>query len=87
MEADAALGRAATQVVLDAIAGEDLDAAVVHLDREVDGQLATRLPEDPTEAGVQVEHVSGEIELLLRDLPRVDLGRNVFRRHERKNLG
>ena len=87
MEADAALGRPAAEVVLDAVAGEDLDAAVVHQDREVHGQLATRLAQDPAEAGVQVEHVSGEIELLLGDLPRVDLGRNVFRRHERKNLG
>ena len=34
--ADAALGRAAAQVVLDAVAREHPDGAVVHLDREVD---------------------------------------------------
>src|SRR4029453_6217007 len=33
--ADAALGRAAAEVVLDAVAGEDLDRPVVHLHREV----------------------------------------------------
>ena len=49
--ADAALGRAAAEVVLDAVAGEDLDAAVVHLDREVDGQLAARLAQDLAQAG------------------------------------
>ena len=49
--ADAALGRAAAQVVLDAVAGEDLDAAVVHLDREVDGQLALGLAQDLAQAG------------------------------------
>ena len=49
--ADAALGRAAAEVVLDAVAGEDLDAAVVHLDREVDDQLAPRLAQDLAQAG------------------------------------
>jgi hypothetical protein len=34
--ADAALGRAAAEVVLDAIAGEDLHRPVVHVDREMD---------------------------------------------------
>ena len=62
--ADAALGRAAAEVVLDAVAGEDLDAAVVHLDREVDGQLAARLAQDLAQAGVEVEPVGGEVELL-----------------------
>ena len=72
MVADAALGRAAAEVVLDAVAGEDLDAAVVHLDREVDGQLAARLTQDLAQAGVEVEALGGEVELLLRDRPRVD---------------
>src|SRR6185369_13037772 len=44
--ADAALGRAAAEVVLDAIAGEHLDGAVVHLHGEVDGELAAGLAED-----------------------------------------
>ena len=38
-EADAALGRTARDRVLHAIAGEDFDAAIVELDRDVDGDL------------------------------------------------
>ena len=67
--ADAALGRTAAEVVLDAIAGEDLDAAVVHLHREVDDELAPRLAEDLAQSGIEVEPLGGEIELLLGDLP------------------
>ena len=70
--ADAALGRAATQVVLDAVALEDLDDAVVHLDREVDVQLAPGLTQDLAQAGVEVELLGGDVELLLRHVPRVD---------------
>ena len=70
--ADAALGRAAAQVVLDAIAGEDLDAAVVHLHREVDDQLAPRLAQDPAQAGIEVQPLGRQVELLLGHLPRVD---------------
>ena len=54
MVADAALGRAAAEVVLDAVAGEDLDRPVVHVDREVDGELAARLAQDQAHARVQV---------------------------------
>ena len=43
VEADAALGRAAVDVVLHAIAGEDLDGAVVHPDGEVYSDLALGL--------------------------------------------
>ena len=70
--ADAALGRAAAEVVLDAVAGEDLDGAVVHLHREVDGELAPGLPQDLAQAGVEVEPLGGEVELLLGHVPRVD---------------
>ena len=70
--ADAALGRPAAEVVLDAVAGEDLDRAVVHLHREVDGQLAAGLAQDAAEAGVEVEPLGGQVELLLGDLPGVD---------------
>ena len=38
--ADAAFGRTAADVVLDTPAGEDVDRAVVHADREMDGQLS-----------------------------------------------
>ena len=72
MVADAALGRAAAQVVLDAVAGEDLDRAVVHVDREVDGELAARLAQDEAHARVEVEAVGGEVELSLGDFPGVD---------------
>ncbi len=72
MVADAALGRAAAEVVLDAVAGEDLDAAVVHLHREVDGELAARLAQDLAQSRVEVEALGGQVELLLGDVPRVD---------------
>ncbi len=68
------------------IAGEDLDGPVVHLHREVDGELAAWLAEDAAEAGVEVESVGSEIELLLGDVPGVDGRRDVFRRHERRIL-
>src|SRR5436309_1387928 len=70
----AALGRAAPEVVLDPVAGVDLHAAVVQLHREMDGELATGLSQDPAQAGVQVELVGRAIELLLRHGPRVDGG-------------
>ena len=70
--ADAALRGTAPEVVLDAVAREDLDRAVVHLHREVDGQLPSRLTQHPPQARVEVEPVGGQIELLLGDLPRVD---------------
>jgi hypothetical protein len=73
--------------VLDAEAREDLDGPVVHVDREVDRELAARLAQHAPEAGVKVEHLGGEIELMLGDLPGVDLGRSVLRRHERMFLG
>ena len=82
MVPDAALGRAPAQVVLDPVAGEHLDVPVVHLDREVDGQLAPRLAEYPAQAGVEVKPVGGQVELLLRHLPRVDLGSGVLGGHE-----
>jgi hypothetical protein len=56
------------------------------VDREVDGQLAPRLAEDAAEAGVEVESVGSQVELLLRDVPGVDRRRDVFRRHERRIL-
>ena len=61
--ADAALGRAAAEVVLDAIAGEDLHRAVVHLHREVDRQLALRLAQDLAQSGRQVELLGSQVEL------------------------
>ncbi len=50
-------------VVLHAVAGEDAGSAVVHLDREVDGQLALRVLQDFVEAGVQAEVLCGYLKL------------------------
>src|SRR5205807_9582214 len=74
VEAEAALGRAAIDVVLDAIPGVAAHAAVVHLDREVAGELPLDLSQDHSQAGVQLEHVGGLVELVLRRVPRVGLG-------------
>jgi hypothetical protein len=68
--------------VLDAIAGEHLDAAIVHLHGEVDRQLTAGLAKDASQAGIEVEPVRGEVELLLRNLPGIDLRSDVFGRHE-----
>ncbi len=70
--ANAALGRTATEVVLDAVARVDLDRPVVHLHGEVDDQLAARFAKNAAKAGVEVQALSGEVELLLGDLPGVD---------------
>ncbi len=59
------------EVVLDAVAGEDLDVAVVHRHREVDRQLALRHPKDSAKPGVEAELVGGLVELLLGDGPDV----------------
>ena len=79
--ADPALRRAAAQVVLDAEPREHLDRAVVHLHREVDRQLPARLAEHAAQAGIQVEALGGEVELLLSDLPRVDGRGDLLDRH------
>ena len=47
-------------------------AAVVHVDREVDGQLAARLAQDLAHALVEVQSLGGQIELALGDFPGVD---------------
>ena len=63
MEAQAALGRPPRDVVLDPVALEHLDRAVVPLDREMDGQFALRGAEHGSEAGLQSEVVGSCIEL------------------------
>ena len=79
--ADAALGRPAPEVVLDAIAREHPDRAVVHLHGEVDRQLTAGLAQDAAHALVEVEPLGGQIELLLGDRPRIDVGGNVLGGH------
>ena len=60
---EAALGRAAGDVVLDPVAGEDRDRPVVEGDREVHGPLALRQAEDRANPGVELEVVRGLVEL------------------------
>jgi hypothetical protein len=79
--ADAALGWTSAKVVLDAVAGEDLHAAVVHLHREVDRQLALALAQDPPQSRSEIEALGCQIELALGDVPGVDRLRGPFGRH------
>jgi hypothetical protein len=71
--------------VLDPIAGEDLDGAVVHVDREVDRELAPRLAKDEPHPGVEIEALGGEVELSLGDFPRVDMS-DLLGGHGRRGL-
>jgi hypothetical protein len=50
----------------------------------VDGQLAARFAKDAAEAGVEVEALGGEVELLLRDLPGIDSGSDLLGRLDRR---
>ncbi len=60
--ADAAFGRAAGDGVLDAVAGEDFDGAVVHADGDVDDEFAGGLAEDLPDALIEVEFFCCEVE-------------------------
>ena len=62
--ADAALRRPERDVVLNAVAGEDFDLAVVHLDRTGDRDLSLRVGEDFPDAGLEVEDARRSVELL-----------------------
>ena len=64
--ADAALGRPAADVVLDAKACEELDREVVHVDREVDDEFALDLPEQLTNVVRKCQDLGCGIELMLR---------------------
>src|SRR5207344_1722089 len=78
VESDAALGRTERDVVLDPVAGEDFDLAVVHLDRTGDRDLTFRVGEDLPDARLEIEDACGSIELLEH---RVE-NRTVRSRHE-----
>ena len=73
MEADAALGRAARVIVLHAKALEDFDRAVVHAHRQAYVQFAQRLAQQCVQTGVELQHLGGLVQLLLRDEERVHL--------------
>ncbi len=64
MVTDAAFGRAERDVVLHPVAGEDLDLAVVHLDRTGDGDLTLGVGQDLPDAGLEVENARGSVEFL-----------------------
>ena len=72
--ADAALGRAAGDVVLHAVAFEDLERAVVHLGGDGDDHLALRAPQHLAESRFELQVVGRLVELHLGD----DVGVQVF---------
>ena len=80
--ADAALGRPTAEVVLNAETGEYTHASVIHLDREVDVQLAPGLTQYLAQARIEVELVRRNVELLLRDVPWIDGRRGSLGGHE-----
>ena len=71
MVADAALGRAARDVVRDAVALEGLDRAVVHRHRDRDDDRLLALLQDVHQALVDLEDVGHAAQLLAGDLERV----------------
>jgi hypothetical protein len=48
---------------MDAIALEDLDGTIVHLDREIDGQLALGVLQDFVQAGIESQPFGGYFKL------------------------
>ena len=74
VEPDAALVRAAGAVVLDPVAGEDVDLAVRALDRDLDRDLAVRGPEDDANVVRQLQVVGRLVEVVADDLEVRDLG-------------
>jgi hypothetical protein len=83
---DAALRGAARKIVLDAVAGEDLDLAVVHLHREVDYEGSLRFPQHLAQAGRKLQAFGRQIELTLGHVPRVDLCDELLCRHRLETL-
>ncbi len=69
MVANAALGRSGVAVVLDAMAGEDLHASIVHLHREVHREFPLAVSEHLPHAVIQAHDVRGGVELGDRHIP------------------
>ena len=61
---DSALRRPERDVVLDPVAGEDLDLAVVHLDRTRHRDLPLRVRQDFPDARLEVENARRPVEFL-----------------------
>ena len=74
VEADAALVGAAGAVVLDAVAGEDVDLAVGELDRDLDGDLAVGRPEDDPDVVGELQAVGRHVEVVADDVEVRHLG-------------
>jgi len=62
VEANPALARSAASGVLDAVAGVDLERAVIHLDRHRDDERALRCGEEAVEPGIEPERLRRGIE-------------------------
>ena len=77
--AEAALGRAAREVVLHAVAVEDAERAVVHLDGEVHGKLALAGAQHLAHALVEVQALGRGVELGERRRENVGDGAAAFR--------
>src|SRR5207244_1289247 len=69
VETDAAFERAERVVVLAAIAGEDLDASVVHADGTVDGKHALRTRQHSSPGRVEPHRFVNSVEILVSVLP------------------
>jgi hypothetical protein len=72
--ADAALVGTAGGVVLDAVAGEDLEVAVVHANRHLHGQLPVGRAEDRAHLVLEADVVGGAVEEVVDRFERVQLG-------------
>src|SRR5579871_4782570 len=71
MIADAALSRAAGQVILHAVAFEYLNSPVVHAHGDGNNQLPLGLFQDVAQSCIEFQMIGRGIELLLGDLKRV----------------
>ena len=69
--ADAALGRAARDGVLHAVAGEDFELPVVHHDRDVDDDFAVGLLQHAPQARIEIELFGGDVEARGLCFPRI----------------
>ena len=59
--ADAAFSRAARNRMLDAESGEDLEAAVIHLHRDVDREFAIGITQNPPKAVIKIELLGSQV--------------------------